>query len=191
MNHNHRTITRRGRRGIALSVGLTAGGMLAAALSQLAVAPSARADITDIYDAILGSTSAGSSDFTTAASDFSSDNVSGGLAASYAGLDDYLFAPEYDLLYNGYAALLGESGGYTYWDFTGVIGDPTTASQASTEASTLLTEAQSTATDAVTAFEGGSSTDILTGLSDLNSASVEFISASEVGLLGLADSFGL
>src|ERR1700733_2562367 len=102
-NHTCNASGSRRRRGTFVFLGAAAGGMFLAALGELAAAPTAGADVTDLINAIEASDAAGQEAFVDALTSFSGGDAAAGLGYSFVGLDDYLIASSDDLLVNGYA----------------------------------------------------------------------------------------
>jgi hypothetical protein len=172
----------RGRRGSFVVLGAAAGGMLLAALGELAAAPTAGADVTDLINAIESSDAAGQEAFVDALTSFSGGDTAEGLGYSFVGLDDYLIASSDDLLTNGYAILTGADDSASFAFGTFVV--PTDLSDISAEVSSYLGAAGSEWTDASAAF---ASSDVFSGLVDLSVAGEDFTESSQVVLVGLAD----
>jgi hypothetical protein len=183
ISHNH------SRRAIVLGVGLATGGMFAAALGQLAAAPTAHADITDIVNAIDTSVLDGSDDFSDAAMNFTSGDYSDALALSFAGLDDDLIAPQYDILIDGYEALVGASLPDASTALVFPIPDtPTDFADTQTDVTTLINDATASFNIADTDFAGS---DIYDGLIQTAFGLSDYVDAGQTGLIGLLDSLGL
>ncbi|MFZ0715870.1 hypothetical protein [Mycobacterium sp.] len=99
-----------------VGLGAAAGGMLVAALSQLAMAPSAHADpFTDLVSNVEGTFGLAETQFSAGAGDFSSSDIPDGLSNYLAGTDTFLFGPGYDVLVDGYAALTGGTQAGSYY----------------------------------------------------------------------------
>lgn len=159
-----------------------AGGMFLAALGQLATAPTAGADVTDLINAVEGTDAAGQAAFVDALASFSAGDAAAGLGYSFVGLDDYLLGTPYDVLVNGYAILTGENSyaGFSFLDF--VV--PTDLSDISAQVSSYLVAAESDWTAASAAFSLG---DVFDGLFNSGVAGENLIQGSQVVLVGLAD----
>jgi hypothetical protein len=181
MTRNHRRQTDRQRQWIGL--GAAAGGIIVATIGQLAMAPSASADITEIINAIDESDASGHGAFLDALSSFSGGDAAEGLGYSLVGLDDYLIASSDDLLVNGYEALVGAMGTSASFTF-GYLPVPTDLSEISADMSAYLADANSDVTSASAAF---ASDDAFIGLFDLAVAGEDVTESSQVGLVGLTD----
>jgi hypothetical protein len=180
--HLNSSSSSRGRRGSFVVLGAAAAGMLLAALGELAAAPTAGADVTDLINAIESSDAAGQEAFVDALSSFSGGDAAEGLGYSFVGLDDYLIASSDDLLVNGYAVLTGadDSASFAFGDF--VL--PKALSDISAEVSGYLAAAETDWTDASNDFASG---DVFSGLIGLSVAGENLTESSQVVLVGLAD----
>jgi hypothetical protein len=143
------------RRSRTLLVGLSAaaGVVGAAAMMSAATAPTARADdFTDIISTVDADLSDGQADFTTAFTDFSSNEVPAGLTAFYSGLDDDLWAAPANVEVGTVEALtgLGITGPLTF-----SLGTPADFSDAVSIAETEFASGESYFTDAATALFSG------------------------------------
>ncbi len=106
MSHDRKNRTRRVG-GLAV-IGAAAGGMLIAAMGQLATAATARADdFTDILNDEVAAIDAGYADLANAATDFAGADYPAGLEMSFWGLDDFLVSPEELAVIGGIDALTG------------------------------------------------------------------------------------
>jgi hypothetical protein len=169
---------------IVVGLGAAAGGLLFAALGQLAGAPSARADnITDVIDSIQATDAVGQDLLSDAATVFSGGDVPDGLAAEFTGLDDILFNAQGDLYVNGYAALQGIDGPYSYQTF-GDLPVPTDLTATSADVTQFFDYAQSSLTAAATDFGTG---DLGNGLAQLTDATEDWVAASQIEFIGLTD----
>ena len=74
-NRGHQDSSLRRRGSIAISLGAAAGGMLVAALAQLAAAPTAGADVQDVITELDGTLQVGQTALTNAADSFADGNV--------------------------------------------------------------------------------------------------------------------
>jgi hypothetical protein len=140
----------------ALGLGALAGGLLAAGLSQIAVAPSARADdpVTEILNNIEGSISFGGSDFNSAAVDYAAGDVAGGLNYDLTGIDNVLFAPAEDVLLGGTDALTANPVPGAY-DINIVDPTPTDLTGAVTDIQNFLADGQLDLTTSLDEFAAG------------------------------------
>jgi hypothetical protein len=103
------TADTKSRAGIVIGLAAAAGAFGAAMMSA-ATAPSARADdFTDIINAVDGDFSAGQAAFTVAASDFSSSDLTAGVAAIFDGTNDDLLSAPDNLLGGTVEALTSET----------------------------------------------------------------------------------
>jgi hypothetical protein len=168
---------------IVVGLGAAAGGLLVAALGQLVTAPAARADLTDIVNAIDASDAAGQEAFVDALTSFSGGDAAAGLGYSLVGLDDYFIASSDDVVVNGYEVLVGATGSSASFAF-GTLPMPTDLSDISADMSSYLAAASTELTDASAAF---ASSDVFSGLFDLAVAGEDFTESSQVVLVGLAD----
>jgi hypothetical protein len=100
----------RSRSGIVVGLGAAAACFGAAAMLSAATAPTACADAySDIIAAVDGDYALGQTDFTTAATEFSSSDLTTGLALLFDGVDeDFVAAPD-NLLVGTVEALTNES----------------------------------------------------------------------------------
>lgn len=109
----------RRRTGIAVGVGAAAGGMLIAAMGQLAGAPVAHADdFSEIVADIQAVETVGQADFSDAASELQGGNYLDALAYDLAGADDLSAGPASIALVGGTEALEGDTVDPGSWDFT-------------------------------------------------------------------------
>lgn len=188
--HHYRT-ARPLRHGVGLGLGAAVGGLVLAALGQLATAPGAHADTTDftnIVNALDFSAAAGNNALTDASTDLFNGDVAGALANSFTAWDDYMLAPQYDILVNGYADLTGATGLTDEFSFAS-FKIPADLSVAASEISASIDLAQQPLTTASAEFAADNVTGALT---DLSIASEDLIGGVQVGLLGLADTlFGI
>lgn len=168
---------------IVAGLSAAAGGLLLAVLGQLAAAPSARADLSDIINAIGVSDSTGQTDFAEASLLLSGGDVPGALGYSLIGLDNYLVGPGYDVLLNGYDTLIGENGSYFATVF-GPLPTPTDLAETFTDVANLVTNAQQDFAGASADFAADN---IFIGLADLNTGGVALTESWQVGLVGLTD----
>ena len=188
MNRNTHTGNAELRRSgsVAVGLGTAAGAILVAVLTQLPGPPDAHADTTDftnIINALDFSAGAGQNALIDASTDLFSGNVAGALANSFAAWDNYLLAPQYDLLVNGYADLTGITGFTDEFSF-GILKIPGDLSAAAGEISAFVDAAQQSLTTA----SGEFAADNITGaLTDLSIASEDLTEGVQVGLLGLTD----
>jgi hypothetical protein len=170
---------------IVVGVGAAAGGLLVAALGQLASAPSARADvdITDVIASIDATDAVGQTALGDAATFFSSGDVPDGLAASFTGLDDILFNAQNDLFVNGYEALQGIDGPYSAQSFVD-LPTPTDLAATSADVASYFDTARESLSTAATDFAAG---DLGNGLGQLVDATEDWVAASQIELIGLVD----
>jgi hypothetical protein len=143
----------RSRAATMVGVVAAAGAFGVAAMMSAATAPTARADdFTDVINAVDADYAAGQPDFTTAFTDFSSNDLALGLAALFDGSnDDGLNAPN-DLLIGTVEVLtnesVGSSGPYTF-------SLPADFSDAVTAAESIFTEGEGYSADASSALSLG------------------------------------
>src|ERR1700733_9618197 len=112
----------RPRPGVLVGLAAAAGAFGAAATLSATAAPTARADdFTDVINAVDGDYADGQAAFTTALTDFSSNELGNGLAAFFSGVnDDALSAPN-NLLIGTVDLLTNQAvSGSTAWDFPNV-----------------------------------------------------------------------
>jgi hypothetical protein len=161
---------------------VAAAGILFSALGQLATAPSARADITDIINAVDASTSAGETAFGDASTDLSAADLPDALALYSAGLDDLSVASDYDVLFNGYDALLGLDGETIFR--VPELPAPTDLASTSSDITTLFNQAEAftTAADSFLAADN-----IPEYLIYSQAATLDLVEIPQVGLNGLLD----
>jgi hypothetical protein len=138
----------RSRFGMLIGLGAAAGAFGVLAMMSAATAPAARADdFTEIVSAVEVDYTAGQADFTTAFTDFGSNDVTAGLPALLDGLDDDLFSPG-DSLLIGTAEALTNTPISGLNDFTFDLAPLTTS--ALTEAESYFSDGQAYLTDAAT-----------------------------------------
>jgi hypothetical protein len=183
MNHARHDPTKslRRRSGAVVGIGAAAGGMLFAALAQLATAPAAHADIivTGLDDTFL----AGNAAFDDGAAAFGSGDVPDGLGWGFAGLDDYSIAPLGTFLENGYLELTGYTGPGYFYNYP-ELPDPTTLAATSTDVTNALESAVSDFTAAGSALGSG---DVLDGAVSAFTGIGYLVEAPEIELIGLTD----
>ena len=136
-----------------VGLGAAVAAFGAAATMWAATAPTARADdFTQIIAAVDGDLSEGQTAFTTAFTEFGSNNVPAGLADFYSGVDDDVWSAPTNLE-------LGTAEALTGLGISGPIGVsveiPTDLSDAESIAQTEFTEAQTYFTDGATALTSG------------------------------------
>lgn len=152
---NERTGRQRWRAGATLVLAAATGGLLAAALAG---SPTARADdpFTDISNDVQAVTALGESDYTAAATDFSTPgDTNEGLIAAFVGFDNIFFSPtDY--------TLLGLTAAGTGTDFSPYASafeltdsGPTTAAGQAADAATDFSNASTYLTDAATFLSDG------------------------------------
>ena len=109
----------RSRTGVLVGLAAAAGAFGAAAMMSAATAPTARADdFTDVINAVDGDYAAGQSEFTTAFTAFSSNELAPGLLALVNGTDDDALSPSANLLVGTIELLTNEPvDGAIPWDF--------------------------------------------------------------------------
>jgi hypothetical protein len=171
----------RRRNGIALGV---AAGALTAALSQLATAPSARADVySDILDNVQSVAGVGQSELSLAALDFSQMDFGYGLSLSIAGADNAGLAPQEDLLVETIDALTGNP--LRFYDF-GYFA-PTDLTTAIADAQGVISDGQVYLGSALSDFGSG---DFVDGLAQYIAALNDmFVTAPQEVFIGAADTF--
>jgi hypothetical protein len=144
----------RSRAATLIGVAAAAGAFGVAAMMSAATAPTARADdFTDVINSVDADYAAGQVDFTTAFTDFSSNDLALGLAALINGSnDDALSAPD-NFLIGTVELLTNESvTGSIPWSF----GVPADFSAALAETESILTTGETyLTTDASTAISLG------------------------------------
>ncbi len=105
------TIHDRRRKLTVAGLGATAGGLMLAAFSQLALAPSAQAQpddpFSDIASFVQSDFYRGESNFGDAQYDFSIGDSQDGFSNSLIGFDNFTFAPANTAFLNGFDALTG------------------------------------------------------------------------------------
>jgi hypothetical protein len=175
----------RSRSGILVGLAAAAGAFGAAATLSATAAPTARADdFTDVINAVDGDYADGQAAFTTALTDFSSNELGNGLAAFFSGVnDDALSAPN-NLLIGTVDLLTNQAvSGSTAWDFPNVgdfSGAEILAQQSITLGESELTNA---ATDLADGFYGSAAFNDLFGVDDA------FVVPLEELFMGAAVSF--
>jgi hypothetical protein len=177
----------RSRAGILVSLAAAAGALGAALMMSAAIAPNARADdFTDVINNIDANLAAGQADFGIAATDFSSSDVSNGLAALIDGLDDEFVSPP-EQLYIGTVEVLTNSPVNNEGEF--VLGPESDLAAGVTTAENSFTFGESEFTAAEGYFTGGD----YAGAAELDVSGVnaEFLVPLESLLLGAAGSLGL
>jgi hypothetical protein len=173
------------RSGILVGFAAAVGAFGAAAMMSGAGAPTARADdFTDVINSIDGDYADGQAELTAADSDFSGNDLVGGLASLFSGLnDDSLSAPD-NLLAGTVELLTNESvTGPISWGFS----DPTSFSNALTFLGDDITAGETYFTDAATALSGGEYGPAL--FDDLVGADLFTVAPLEELILGAAVSF--
>jgi hypothetical protein len=174
----------RSRTGVLVGLAAAAGAFGAAAMMSAAAAPTARADdFTDVINAVDGDYAAGQSEFTTAFTAFSSNELAPGLLALVNGTDDDALSPSANLLVGTIELLTNEPvDGAIPWDF--VL--PADFSDAVTIAQEYLT-GNGYFADAVSAFSLGDYGEA--AYDDLIGLDVATLGPLEELLLGAAVSF--
>jgi hypothetical protein len=145
MSHKSRT---------GVFIGMAAAGAFgAAAMMSAATAPTARADdFSDIIAAVEGDYTNGSTAFTTAETDFGSNELAPGLAAFFDGVDDESLSAPDNLLVGTVEALTNETITPSIsWDY----GVPTSFSDALSEEQLIVTSGEGFLADASTALSSG------------------------------------
>jgi hypothetical protein len=151
-------------------IGIGAGAALAVALSQVAVAPTARADaFSDIVEEVQIVTANGQQDLASAALAFANLDPGDGLGLSISGLNDLFLFPQEDILVGTIDALLGHAPTPFGW---GVFPMDLDLSTAMTDAQGVISDGQSEIKDALTAFGNADIFDglihFVSGFNDLN-----------------------
>ena len=166
-------------------IGAAAGGMLLAALGELAAAPTAAADsdITDIIAAVDATDAIGQGWLGDAATALSSGDLGYGLADGFTGLDDIVFGAQHDLLVSGYEALQGVDGPYSANDYA-LLPAPMDLATTSTDVAEYVEYARDSLSSASFDFGSGN---VAAGLGDLVDATDEYVAASQIELIGLTD----
>jgi hypothetical protein len=175
----------RSRTGVLVGLAAAVGAFGAAAMMSASTAPTAHADdFTDIINAVDADYAAGQTAFTTALTDFSSDDLGNGLSAFFTGVnDDALSAPN-NLLIGTVELLTNESvNGAIPWSLPDV-GD---LSGAETLAQESFAMGESEFTSAATDFADGLYG--LTAFNDLFGVDDAFVVPLEDLLMGSALSF--
>lgn len=198
MSHNRHIPMRRQRRlrGIAVGLGSTAGALLASAMSQLATAPTARADdFTDILNLVESTIGAGQLDFTSAQADFALGTPAGfaeGVALDNAGTNDFLIGSTDDILAGSLAAAVGETPGLDELFLFPTAADPATLADLETAVTGVFTLGTDAFSDAEAGFALGTPDGFAFGVSQ-SLVGLDFytVLAPEQALLGLADLAGL
>jgi hypothetical protein len=110
----------RPRSGILVGLAAAVGAFAAAAMMSAATAPTARADdFTDLINDLNIDYSAGQTAFTTAYTDFSSDQLVPGIAELFGGVDDYTLSTENTLLVATAEVLQGDAVSSTWeWGYS-------------------------------------------------------------------------
>jgi len=147
----------RSRAGRLIGVAAAAGAFGAAAMMSAATAPTARADDLAAIEAdISGELAYGQTAFSTAMTDFGSNNDIGGLEALFNGVDDDTIGGPDIATIGGVEELTNEPFSLTgaELDFNGDI-YPTSFSGAVTEVELLFSEAESAVSDVPTALSSG------------------------------------
>ena len=197
MSHHRNNPTRhQRRRGVtAIGLGAAAGALLAAVMSQLATAPTARADdFSDIVANVEASIAAGQADITAGQADFALGTSAGfadGLALDTAATDDFLVSPLDDILTGSVAAAVGETPGpgetYEFPDFA----VPTSLADFEAEVTGDFQAGLANFENAETVFALGTPDSFATGVIDIiNSLDFYTVIAPEQAVLGLADLSG-
>jgi hypothetical protein len=172
---------------IMIGLAATVGAFGFAATLSAATAPTARADdFTDVINNIDANLAAGQADFGIAATDFSSSDVSGGLAALIDGLDDDFVSPP-EQLYIGTVEVLTNAPVYNEGEF--VLGPEPDFAAGVTAAENAFTFGEGEFTAAEGYFTSGD----YAGAAELDISGVngEFLVPLESLLLGAAGSLGL
>jgi hypothetical protein len=176
-----------GRRqgGIAVGIGAAAGGMLIAAMSQLATAPSAHADVvSDVVDDIQASLATGESAFSQGATDFATGDAFDGVVLDVFGTDDILLAPSQDVTLVGFDGLSGLTEPQAISFGLGII--PTNLSDGLQDAQNFILEGQGEFANAATEFANNQ---FATGLeSVVDGFDTAFVYAPDDVIFGLAGS---
>jgi hypothetical protein len=164
--------------------GLGVGAMLAVTLSQLATAPTARADdFTEVFDNVQVAISQGQSQLAAAAADFANSDPAHGLAMAIAGIDNIDITIQEDAFVGTLDALMGQT------PFDNLFGlfpaglDPSTAMA---EAQGLLSDGQTFFAQALAEF---GSADFVDGLAfGVGAYNDILVLAPDFLFLGFADS---
>ena len=173
------------RSGHLIVIGIAAGGMFLAALSELAAAPNAAADsnFTDVIASIDATDVIGQSWLGDAATALSSGDLGDGLADGFTGFDDVVFAAQHDLLQYGYEALQGIDGPYSAEDFA-PLPAPIDLASTSADVAKYVEYARDSLSSASFDFGSGN---VASGLGELVDATEEYAAASQIELIGLTD----
>ncbi|HZC11316.1 MAG TPA: hypothetical protein VE485_15035 [Mycobacterium sp.] len=193
-NRNNPIRHQRRRGVITVGVGAAAGALLAAALSQLATAPTARADdFTDIVANVDTTIAAGQADFTAGQADFALSTPAGfadGVAFDVEGTNDVLYGPIEDIIGGSAQALAGQTPTDVF-EF-GPAADPATL----TDLQTFVTADFAIGTDefnlADAEFALGTPAGFAAGVGEsLSGFDFDAVLAPQQALIGLADLAGL
>jgi hypothetical protein len=177
------------RRSSIVSLGAATGGMLVAALAQLAVAPVAGADVQDMITELDGTLQVGQTALTNALDSFANGNLLYGLDYGFGALDTYSLDPLGDLLYGGYESLVGAAGPYPDFGFYYIQNPvPDTLAAASADATADLGYFETDLSTAVSDFGSG---DYADGATAAFAAIGGLITAPEVEVLGLVDALNI
>jgi hypothetical protein len=182
---HHDLTSRRRQGGIAVGLGAAVGGMLIAAMSQLATAPSAHADVvSDVVNDIQASIAIGESAFSQGASDFATGDAFDGLVFDVFGTDDILLAPSEDVTLVGFDGLSGLTEPQAVSFGLGII--PTDLSDGLQDAQNFILEGQGEFANAATEFANNQ---FASGLeSAVDGFDTAFVYAPDDVIFGLAGS---
>jgi hypothetical protein len=170
---------------ILVGLTATASAFGVAAMMSAAAAPSAHADdFSDIINAVEGDFTQGNDAFSSALSDFGSNDINQGLAQILDGFDDYSLSPVYNVELGTVEALVGDTiSGPASW----TLAVPTDFADGLSVAHSFFTEGEVLLADAASSL---GSADYLNAASEEISG-VEFVSIIplEEVLLGTLVSF--
>jgi hypothetical protein len=165
-------------------IGFGAGAAVAVALSQLATAPTARADdFTDVFDNVQFVIGQGQGQLAAAAADFANSEPANGLSMAIAGVDNISVAAQEDAFAGTIDALLGHTPSETFF---GLFPSGLDLATAMADAQAAISEGQSIFADALTDFGNA---DFVDGLALAVDASNDInVLAPDFLLLGFVDS---
>jgi hypothetical protein len=174
----------RSRAATLIGVAAAAGAFGAAAMISAATAPTAHADdFTDVINAIDADYSAAQAEFTAADTDFGGSDINDGLAAYFSGVDDDFVAAPNNLILG--TVELAENDTVT-GSLATEIPPESDFTSGLTFAETLIAEAQTYSTDAVSALSSG---DYVSAAGAFYDVSLYDTAAVQVFLEGVVASF--
>ncbi len=157
----------------------------AGTLAQLAAAPAAGADVSDIITELDGTAAVAQTAFNNASEAFLAGNVPYGLDYGFGALDTSLLSYFGDLAYGGVESLEGVSGPYPSFGFYYIDNPvPVTLAEATADATARFDLADADFASALTAFGDGNfssgATDVFGGIGAL-------VESSQIDFIGLSD----